>query len=405
MSSNREITGLYAEVRRSVHEVRYMSEQEIHSNDLPPSGDIILAYGTSPRASRARMFLFVAAGIFLLCLGSALAMLQTTVPLPERRIALASVRPRTALPNGVPDVWKDTIQRSPFPVLIGLTVGEQGMEPFAIIVRGFASPRFAQEHAGIFSLVSERPLPKKEFRRLAHIVPLLSKTIVAPAFIRIDARAIDLEYAFDIEGAVRRDGVWKTNIRLKQASEPRITDGDFSLDIRAFPDAWPFVKDAIQRAGFFFDATETPATVAWSETDQSLPRLVFGYIHGPTTSTKRLFAAAAGAYNTQAYKLPDDVVVEELRLPKSVINTTSSNSTSVDGMILKIHENELLLESASSTGSRELIAPCSKGGWPVLKMNKAIIAKISQKINNFSQIAISNLIMSQKNDLLEICIK
>lgn len=367
-----------------------MSEQEIHST--LPTGSPILAYGTASRASRTRRILAPIAGIFVILLVGLILFLRTTVRVPTRAFVLAAVRGGTTLPGEFPTTWKDTAQKASLPVILGIAIDDQGLVPFAVTWRG---------------LVSVQELADTEQWNMVRFLRFASHTISSPAYIRLDARNVDPAYEANLEGPVTRTGTWHTNMRVPRSSAPSLPPGDFAISLKAFPEAWPVIQDALRQNAFVLETPEIPDEVSWSASDSALSRLELRYEGAPSASTIQSFASAAGLHDTNTYKLRDDVVAEELRLPKNSLGSSTVRSWEMgDGSLLKIDVHALVLEPMGS-GTSTLVqpSPCSNGGRIVFIFNKNIIARISEIVKIPALNSFRAAIGSENAGRLEVCLK
>ena len=368
-----------------------MNDQEIHT-DLP-MGSPILAYGTATsRTSPKRTILAIIAGIFVVCVIGVFSFLQTSLQMPSHIVVLAAIRANTTLPNGAPTLWRDAAQHTSSPLLIGLTETDGTLRPFALAF-GDSMPEGSKQREGLFMLISSSTVSSTDTWKLAQVIGLLAKTTVAPAYLRVDAHAIDPSYDGVIDGPIESDGTWKTGFFLPKASPPAIPDTNFSIDLRAFPDAWPPIEHALQQNGFEFDTTDVPATFGWNRITATSPSVIhLRYAAGPSTSTIQAFSAASGIYSTSSYTLHDNVVTEGLNLPTRELELTGNS-------------HELVYGDSSTTEVHTAIDPCSSGGSTVLTLRKLFLATIIQQAKLTDFLPLEDIVASENDGRLEICVR
>lgn len=326
-----------------------------------PTSSPILAFGRASSVPPYTKLLAIIAGVFAVFAIGAFLLFRTRIPLPEHILFTAAVRGGTTLPDGVPAVWKLAVEHTSAPSILGVAVVNGGPIPFVMTARKISDSALHIERSGVITFVSEGDIPRSATRPLRDLLALVIQTIVHPAYLVLDPRAIDERLGDRIEGPVDRRGVWKTDIRLTAKPFSELPAGDVAIDLDAFPDAWPILTSISREANFPLEIGERPNQIGWSSASDSTPLVDLRWTTPISTSTKVALAAAAGISDASPYRLPDGVVVDELRLPQD----THPSST-----ILTDREFSTML---SPDGGEKRAC---RDGRPVLRITRDALSRV-----------------------------
>lgn len=267
-------------------------------------------------------------GVFRILIGVAISaviiisamLMRWWIPLPQHLVALAVVRGGTNLPQAFPSIWREELRTSQMPIFLGLARTSQRIEPFVVsctLLRCTIFPRH----------LSPSPRAIKSGESSAHVLTWnrlawISGLVFSPAYLRLDTHEIHPSLQEIVSGPINAFGQWKTNIRLPDASSfvsglrSPLPQADIALDLERLPEAWPLLLNALRPRGIYLDILEKPSSVGLTFSSSSAPEIELHFAQGYATSTATHFAAAMGIFSTLPYRLADETVVEELRLPE-----------------------------------------------------------------------------------------
>jgi len=364
-----------------------------------PAGSPIMAYGEArgPRMNGRTVGFALLVLVFLIVVGVGAATLFWPVDLPKNTFILASFHGGEHLSDPLPRVWQNTAETSKLPFVAGIAKTADGWQAFTVTLRGFGDAGSWTHATGPFVIHADTTLDlEKGFRAYMIERPIYALKSHA-AFVTIKGDALDASLTGSLNGVI--DGnVWKTTTRLTDHALHDLVSGDLAVDLRALPDAWPSLKDALHDQGFELDTM--PETVAWSQTSGTLPALTldFGADH-PSTSTILALAAAAGDYDEVKIQFPDGTVAQDLRLPLHILASTSS----VDWEVTTGTHVRIGLNTASINPSQigpSFVPHCS--GRPVAHFGQNIVLSLAQRFNpSFSGSA--SIDLTENNGVLQIC--
>lgn len=355
---------------------------------LTPSSSPILAFGRSSSVPPYTKLLAIIAGVFAVFVIGAVIVFRAKIPVPEHLLFTAAVRGGTKLPDGVPTVWKRAVEHTSAPSILGLAVVNGSLIPFALTTKNISDSALNIERSGAITFASESDIPRSATRPLRDLLALASQTIVHPAYLILDPRALDERLGDRIEGPVDSRGVWKTDIRLATKSFTELPPGDVAVDLDAFPEAWPILTSISREADFPLEIDERPSQVGWSSSSDSTPFVDLRWTAPISTSTKVALAAAAGIEDVSPYRLPDGVVVDELRLPQDAHPSST---------ILTDREF-----SNFATGNEAEMRACREGR-PVLRLTRDALTRILISVG-FSYIPYNFMVeFAEAGGKLEVC--
>lgn len=346
-----------------------MSDAEIHPE--LPLGSPILAYGTSRPPRVRRMLLAIAAGIFVVLAGAIAWLWTAKTRMPDRVVSIAAVRAGTQLPDGFPLAWKDAT-RDGASSLLGFVLTEHGLEPFALTLGSpsGAAPVSAMKN-GRFTVLSEQPIAVWRDAPLTEPLALLLKTLFHPAYLRVDPSAFGVDENHLIEGPIDAHGNWNTNTKISGASPQELPSGNIAIDASAFPEAWPIILRELRDRNFDFEPDASPVAIGWSVSSGTTPLIDLRFAHDVSSSTILSFASAAGLHDVASFKLLDDTVVDELRLPENRLASTSSDALRTgEGSHLEISGTRLSVVPDAPAPTPA--SPCSEGR-PLLRVSREAI--------------------------------
>ncbi|MBU1349008.1 hypothetical protein KJ781_02990 [Patescibacteria group bacterium] len=304
-----------------------MSEPIIH--DSTPKGSAILAYGESPRRSSIPIILALAAGmIAVACIATLVAVsVSDAVPLPADTISILYLKADATLPTDTPSTWSSAQSTAkPFPILVGYRRDSDGsVKPFAILPRCFGS---GGQTTWALRLTDERISTKRvSLLDLAGSI----RTLIAPSWLRIWPRRAfpDLDSTPDdasVGGALTPTS-WNTDVK----SPASHIDGDIgrnTLDIEAFPGAWPVVESSFRARGLDLRLTERPVSASWSMDLDTRMTVSLTFSEGLSAKTKAEIAGSLGISSLTPIALDDGTPINEL----AVDETAFVHATSIRGI-------------------------------------------------------------------------
>ena len=354
-----------------------MSEQDIHGT--LPMGSPILAYGTGPRTSHARTILAISAGIFVALVVCLVLALRTQVQMPTRIAALMVVRGKTTLPDSAPAVWRQSVAHSSMPVMLGITMDEQGAQPFAVTFSSPVKSTFAHIDSGAVSVLFDDRTTSVQSWPLSRLVSFAFHTITSPAYLQLDASAVDPSFDTRVEGPINSHGIWITDAETKGDGHA-LPNGDFSVNLSSFPQTWPFIQQALPQTAALNQAQDTPESIAWNQATSSVPNLILQFPQAPSTSTLLTLAGIAGLSEQVPYRLNDDVIAQELRLPTELLTSTSSAPISTSTTTLTINGNRISIQPLEAVAPLTLdVAGCEQGDQAVFHLSPQFIRLLGQR--------------------------
>lgn len=299
---------------------------DIHSEI--PNASPILAYGESrTHGAGRRLVVGVIAALVVICVFiGAWSYGHIVGDVPEHIAVLAAVRGGAALPSASPELWKNAVQGSKLPVMIGLAKTDTRWEPFAIVPQSSASSfPFHEPVFSFFSIVSDRKLDRHAQLHLSAFTFVELAAERHDAYLRMFIGEIFPGNDDILSGNIDH-GVWETDLRA-----PATSDGlpatDIAIDMTALPGAETSIRDMLSREGLVWtDDAKDPLRsfgVSWSDTGSRL--LTFGFgSQKPSSSTLLSLAASAGIADVEKIALPDSTTLDDLRLPQRFFDQTSS---------------------------------------------------------------------------------
>ncbi len=277
----------------------------------------------TPDENPTQKLLAILAGVFAVLVIFGILLIRTRIPMPERVVFVAMVRGGTKLPSDIPNVWKRAIEHTIAPTLLGIAMENGRPNPFALTMHRITDPSLRVERSGLLAFVSDRELPRASSMTLGATFLLALRTLASPAYLIVDSHALDTRLLDQMRGPVNKLGVWTTDIRLPSKPYTELPPGDVALDLETFPEAWPILTAVSRDAGFPLTFEERPIRIGWTPASNSAPFVDLEWALPISTSTQLAIASAAGISIAVPYRLPDGVVVDELRLPHAFPTTSS----------------------------------------------------------------------------------
>lgn len=299
---------------------------DIHSEI--PNASPILAYGESRTSGGGRRIvvaiiatlILISAGFGLWSYGHAVA------DVPDHVAVLAAVRGGATLPSQSPELWKHAVQGSKLPIVIGLAKTDTRWEPFAIVPRSSASSfPFHESVFSFFSIVSDRKLDRHAQLHLSSFTYMGLAAWKHDAYLRMSVGEIFPGNDDVLSGNIDH-GVWETDLRAP-ATSSELPPADIAIDMTALPGAETSIRDMLSHEGLVWnDDAQDPLRsfgVSWSDSGTRL--LTFGFgSQKPSSSTLLSLAASAGIADVEKIALPDNTILDDLRLPQRFFDQTSS---------------------------------------------------------------------------------
>jgi len=349
-----------------------------------PPGSPLLAYGESRRSRiPGRLIIFCVASVVVFGLLAALiGAFVFTVELPKNTVLLAAFHGQSQLPDPLPRIWQHTAETSKLPFIAGIAQTDTGWTPFTITLRGFANAGGWTHGASLFALHADTPIETKSTHRAYEIGPPIIQLWKHEVYVILSTSASPLSQnsADLIRGSIDQN-IWKTSARITSHATDELVAGDLSIDLTAFPESWPLSRDALKDTGI--DIDQMPETLSWTAASGTLPTLVMTYgPASPSTSTILGLAAATGQFDTAQVQLPDKTMAEDLRLPRSLLSSTTSApweirptaATSTPHMLIEPH----LASIVFGTATQPLLSLCS--GRIIGFLNSSAIQTIAQRL-------------------------
>jgi len=307
-----------------------MGEENNSQHTLSP-GNPLLGFGVEkrrfPRAA-VWIFAFVCAGV-----AAFLFIWEYTLPFPAEVPFFALTRNFDQAPEYFPGAWRDAAG-SHLPAALGVSLQNGAPEVFAVVPR-WKKTDLPSTPAGIYKVVGTEKLELKSKIRLKDLLADWGRLIWHQAYVTLKLPDKTLRGSFDA-------GVWVTDLSLAQT--PGVSDaGDLSLDLEAFPEAWPPIAQALAQSTYALELSKAPSALNLELTADGISGLDLTFSDF-SSQTEQEISAALGKTDERNYTLPDDTVVKELLLP-------NVSSTGLFGSLVKvgIRQGALTLEQASST--------------------------------------------------------
>jgi len=370
-----------------------------------PTGSPILAYGQSKGLPIGRKFLALLAGIFVIFCVAAVWTTRAIVRFPDRVLAFAAINGSATLPTDSPLAWTIASSRTTLPKIIGVALTDQGPEPFALVLGSVPKTDLHVEREGAFAFVSVHPLRHTTPQRLGSLLFFFAEGLFHPAYVRIDPSVLNPNLMQTIQGRIDKSGAWITDVQLPTGSVQRLPSSDIAIDLTAFPDAWPEIQRALLATGFPLDEILSPTAFGWSASGGTPQHIELAYEHGVPTSTALTFAAAAGIFDQRVYKLPGDVIAQELRTPTSILSVTSSKLWDVtSGTQMILSADAIALQSTQQQERADATSPCSDGRL-VFSLKPAILQDILSKTGLSSSLLVGEVSAFERGGHLVVCTK
>ena len=294
---------------------------------------------------------------------------------------------------------------SSLPVILGLAMDAQGAQPFAVAVSSPVRAGFAHTDSGALSVLFDTHAGDLETWQLSQLVSFSVHTLSSPAYLRFQASAIDPSFESTAEGPIDAHGIWHTDTRL-QGDGSALPNGDFALNLAAFPEAWPFVQQLSSQTAALSGRLDAPEAISWYETTSTTPNMLLQYAQDPSTSTLLVLAGAAGISEQVPYRLHDDVIAHELRLPTELLNSTSSAPLATSTTVLTISGRRVSLRPVELNSIQQAdVSGCETGDQAVFHLSHDYLEGIRQHDGWQFIGQADGLTLSVHQGRLEVCIQ
>ena len=289
-------------------------EQQPLNLELPQANHL-LGFKEDKRPSRLWFWLIVLASLAI-C-GTAAFLLGKSLldqaKLPKDTVAWVLLRRGTELPEVAPRIWREATKDTRWPLIIGIAKDEQGWLSFAITHRWNDSFSATKKYSWLLVTAGDRDSATKRLDTQGAIQATFS-LLTHSAYARLELNQLDPSLDFRLQGPI--DGrIWRTNLPLKETTNILPTDKEGSIDLDAWPDAWPAINTELKQMLNGTEVAERPSFISWTVASGTTRLIDLGFNQAPATSTVYSLAGALGVYDEATLTIPDGSSLVELRWP------------------------------------------------------------------------------------------
>lgn len=335
----------------------------------------ISAYGIKEKPKSYRFLRFIG-GLF--CIGillGALAAYFISFPIPEKPRLLGMIHGGKKLPEHFPLAWRESLQPSLFPVLIGLSSEKEQLEPFAVILRIQPTPGLDRQNLGPFALIRSKP-GTTQSKRLYTALPFLWRLRQAPAVFSLyiyEDNTNEIQFNGPFDGHL-----WKTNLSFPNADKiTSIPNLPNAINLEAFPKAQSFIQTQLEQTLGL--PSEPLQSLAWENQGPNFTELELTFTQPVPASSTIAFLGAFGLRDQTQLTLEDGTVVQEYRLPNQLFLTAGTTTSWQPSSSTTISVSGSTLKFATVEVTKTTIPSCP--GTPVFRLNQKSLNQVSQALN------------------------
>ncbi|MFH1620480.1 MAG: hypothetical protein ABIB04_00135 [Patescibacteria group bacterium] len=365
-----------------------------------PTGNPILAYGTSGRFNKTKAIKIITA-IFgaLLCAALIWFIFYFSFPFPSQTVLLMATKNNGAF-NSTPNIWGRAAQNNIRPLVLGMAWTDKGFVPFVITLRKGALAAEYKYDVGPVNILSDEPLALESKRKTKDILGLVLKLAGDnQGFLVVDG-GIFLGEKWPIISGPISDGIWKTDLDLS-APQIDLPKGDVAINTKILPQAWPPIRNALEMSGLVNLPSDTPSLVAWHVNNTTIGSLELQYENNIPQTALQQMSAAAGIYSVKIISLPDGNVAEEFELPNDSLST---NTTSSGDYRLLTTTNTLLLSFNNASDKVDTDIGCQLDD-SILNIKGEALELLMDRLKIPTSIQFSAFEAASQNGNLIFCLK
>lgn len=326
-----------------------------------PNGSPLLAYGTASSFPGPGGWLRYAAiaAVVLLILGGTVLAVTAKLQVPQNPLLIAVIPGHTALSDKLPEIWRKETAQTALPILIGASVRDGKLIPFAVTL-GLRKT---------FTLhIDEAGVQTQAWAATDLLGHLLSRT-KGHLLVRPSALGLPLS---DIAGDLTANG-WETTLSVPAPSGP-LPPGDVAIDISSMPEAAEPIEHALEGIGYGLPSDlPQPKSLAWQWSSSTANGLRLDFASPVASSTSAMLERIA-VPTTRAYTLQDGTLMQEyIDEGSSISSSTAYGAWQADG---------LAWQSPDFDGSRSHDGSCPQGA-PILRLDERALTHISRSTSLF----------------------
>lgn len=276
---------------------------DIRLNKTTQSGVPLLGPGFQPylelqQQNPKKKYAKIIACFFVLLL--CLYVYISFITIPKNPLIIAVISGKTSLSPRYPHVWQDAVDKSSWPVLIGISVQNNKMIPFAVTLN--LSPIPIHLH------VEKDGLPTEKWYFFK----------VQQGFIYFRPSALDIHMP-DFTGKITANGI-QTSIPVHPA-DISLPGGNASINILAFPEASSSILEALAGAGY-----DLPKSI------DNLQAITL-QLQGATSTGARLDFSAGISQKLPKTSLKNFILQDETTSSELLINENDIVTTSTENLL------------------------------------------------------------------------
>ncbi|MCC7357468.1 hypothetical protein IT408_03100 [Candidatus Uhrbacteria bacterium] len=336
----------------------------------------ISAYGINKLPQGPRILRMIGYIFLIFCIVGILCIFLIQIPVPEKTIALGFIKSGTKLSEKLPLSWRESIEPSFFPIIIGLSSKEEQYEPFAIIPRIQPTSGLHRQNFGFFSLISANPISQTT-KKLYTFLPLLWNLRHSPSAFSLSLPVEkEQNLTFVVTGPFEGH-VWKSTIPLPITEQNKLPEYANAVNLAVFPEADQLIQTKLQK--LFNLPPEKIKMIAWESQNDALKsfELEFNKTDVPTTSAIA-FLGAFGVQDQVKLNLADGTVIDEYRLPTNIFTSASSTTKWQTGSSTTVSIHGASITYTTNEKLQTSIPTCP--GTPVFRFNQQSLEQIAKEL-------------------------